>query len=203
MKTRKWILGAGLTVALVATLVIVPTILAQGPGFGRGPGSNGPGMGQPWHQGPMGFGQQQGPWSGNGPMGRRAGSGFGNDQSLIAVAAEVIGIERADLVSALQDGKTIATVAEENDVVPSDIVGAFVETRSAWLAERVEAGFLSQAQAGARIAYMTAQVTNHLTQDWSAGGFGPGNGYMNGPGSGPCGFGGAGQMMQGYGRWGQ
>lgn len=179
MKTRTWITLAGIALAVMVAITFAPAVLAQGPAGG----GYGPGMGQRVH------GQ------GRGGMGAQIG---GQQQSLVAVAAEQLGMDRADLVAELQGGKTIAQVASEKKVALDTIVNAFVAIRQERLAQAVAAGRITQAGADARLATMRANVTARLSQPWSPRGPGAGAGYADADGDGVCDYTGSGQMG---GRW--
>jgi hypothetical protein len=94
-------------VALVGVMTISSVAFAQGPG-----------------------GQSRGGNECGGLMGHWGGS----TNSLVAVAADVLGMEQADLVAELQTGKTIAQVAQEQGVDPQTIVGAFIAIRAETMA---------------------------------------------------------------------
>jgi hypothetical protein len=95
-----------------------------------------------------------------GPGGHMGGQGH----SLLAVAAEVIGIDEIELVAALESGQTIAEVAEANDVAVADIVDAFIVPHAEWLASAVESGRLTQEQADLMTANMYAHLTLRLSE---------------------------------------
>jgi hypothetical protein len=152
MRTRKWIIAAGATLALVVALALPSLTWAQAPGSGPG----------------------------RGPGNRMNG---GPQQSLVAVAAQVLGVSQADLVAQLQSGKTIADVAGDK---AGAIVDAFVQPRAERLAALVTAGRLTQAEADQRVATMRAQVTARLSQTWSARGPGAGTSFVDADGDGLC-----------------
>jgi hypothetical protein len=167
MNTKRWIALAGVALALVIAVVLAPAVLAQGPGGGMGPGGNRPGYGR--------------------------GMG-GPQQSLVAVAADKLGMTQADLVAELRSGKTIAQVAAGKQVALDTIVDAFVTTRAERLDAAVAAGRMTQAQADTMLATMKANVTARLSQPWSPQGNGPGSGFVDQDGDGVCDHAGSGQM---------
>jgi hypothetical protein len=180
MKTRMWMVVAGIALAAVVAIAIAPAVFAQGPAGGYGPGMNraqmmdgtsGPGMGMRGGMGPM--------------QGRRGGMGD-PQQSLVAVAADTLGMTQADLIAQLEGGKTIAQVAEERNVALNTIVDTFVATRQARMTEAVAAGRMTQAQADAMLATMRANVTAQLSQPWSPQGPGAGAGFIDQDGNGVC-----------------
>jgi len=187
MKTRTWLTLAGIALAVMVAIAVAPAVLAQGPSGGFGPGQA---------QGRMASSM---PGAGNG-MGRRGGMGGmmsqmgGPAQSLVAVAAQQLGINQADLVTQLQGGKTIAQVASEKNVALDTIVNAFVATRQARMAQAVAAGRMTQAQADAMLATMRANLTAQLSQPWSPQGPGMGAGYADANGDGVCDNAGSGGM---------
>ena len=147
-------------VALVGVLTISSVAFAQGPGA-QGRGGNECG----------------------GVMGRQGGS----TNSLVSVAADVLGMERADLVAELQAGKTIAEVAEGLDVnvSPQDIVDAFIAVRTEKLAEAVSNGCITQEQADLRLEHLTEEATARVYEPFTPGG-GRGQGGGGQRGGGQC-----------------
>jgi hypothetical protein len=180
MKTRKWMVAAGIALAVVAAIAIAPAVLARGPAGGYGSGMNraqmmdgtpGPGMGMRGGMGPM--------------QGQRGGMG-GPQQSLVAVAAEKLGMTQADLAAELQSGKTIAQVATEKKVALDTIVNAFIAPRKAHLETLVADGQLTQAQMDTMLATMKTNVTARLNQPGTAQGGGPGSSFVDEDGDGVC-----------------
>ncbi|MEW5959359.1 MAG: hypothetical protein AB1801_16635 [Chloroflexota bacterium] len=176
---KKWMLVSIVlgVVVLVAGLALTPLALAQGPansndgfGFARGP------MMRTAFGPARQMGQAGGPALGMGP---RWG---GQTGSLVAVAAEQLGMTQAELVAELQAGKTIADVAAEKGVALETIVDAFVALRAGRLAELVANGQLTQEQADAMLAAMKANVTARLSQAWTP----RGPGYVDQDGDGQC-----------------
>jgi hypothetical protein len=167
MNGKRWMTLAGVVLALAIAVALAPAVLAQGPGGGIGPGAAGPGYGR--------------------------GMG-GPQQSLVAVAADKLGMTQAQLVAELQGGKTIAQVAAERNVAPATIVDAFVATRQARLDAAVGAGRMTREQADARLATMRANVAARLSQPWSPQGNGPGTGFVDQDGDGVCDHAGSGRM---------
>jgi hypothetical protein len=173
MKTRKWFYFFSIVGALLLAVAAVPLAFAQGPN-----GENGYGAGRG-----MGFGPMHGQAAGRGMM----QGGFGGpSQSLVAVTAEVLGLDQVDLVAELQAGQSLADVAEANGVEPQAIVAIFIADREAILAERVAEGRLSQDQVEAMLAAMEANITVRLSAPWTAQGYGPGTGFVDEDGDGWC-----------------
>ncbi len=193
MKTRTWLTLAGIALAVVVAIAAAPAVWAQGPMGGFGPGQT---------QGRM-IGATPGSGNGmgrRGSMARMGGQMGGSQQSLVAVAAQQLGVNQADLVVQLQGGKTIAQVASEKNVALDTIVNAFVATRQARMAQAVAAGRMTQAQADAMLATMRANVTARLSQPWSPQGPGAGAGFTDQNGDSVCDYAGSGRMG---GRWNQ
>jgi polyhydroxyalkanoate synthesis regulator phasin len=115
----------------------------------------GPGMGGMFHGGPR-------------------GGMFGPGNSFISVAADELGMTVPDLVSELQDGKTIADVAADKEVDPQVIVDAFAAQHTEWLNQAVADGRITQEQADQMLQQMSEEVQEHLTEPFPFEGGGPG-----------------------------
>lgn len=169
--------------AMSAMTVFAGAAFAQG----NGPGNNAaqaPGQANQYGSGanaaPV-YGQAM--RNGNGSGGVSVGYGLathgawgGPDSSLTAVAAEVIDIEQTELVAELMAGATIADVAAEYSVDAQAIVDAYVQPRTDTLDAAVTAGRITQDQADAMLAQMTAMISAKLDQPWEAQGNGNGMG---------------------------
>jgi hypothetical protein len=164
MKTRVWMTVAGIALAVVIASTFARAAWAQNP-------AGGPGIRQMQSGGPG--------------IGRRGGMG-GPQQSLVAVAADTLGLTQPDLIVRLQGGKTIAQVAGEQNMALDTIVNAFAATRQARMAQAVANGRMTQTQADAMLATMRANVTARLSQPWSPQGPGAGAGYADANGDGVC-----------------
>lgn len=206
---KKWMLGiAVVAVALIAAVSLVPAVLADGPvdsygfGYGRGPMLNqGSGYGQDqMFNNNFGRGARLGPGNADAPrfgLGLRWG---GPENSLVAVAAEQLGLTRTDLIAELQSGQAIADVAAEKNVALETIVEAFIAPRAEQLAALVDNGQLTQEEADAMLATMRANVSAQLSEDWSPRGPGQGQGFVDEDGDGVCDNAGAGRGPgRGYG----
>jgi hypothetical protein len=146
---------------------------------GVGPGMMGGGFAR---------GGRQGAWGGRGGF---VGS---TENSLMAMAAEQLGMTVQELWGQLQDGATIADIASTQGVDPQAIADAYVAQRREFLAQAVEDGRLTQERADWMLAHMDEEVMEHLTEPFSAGGQGPGgcwgemqDGFQGGPGMRPGG----------------
>ncbi len=98
---------------------------------------------------------------GNG-QGRRGGR-------MLATAAEVIGITPQELKTELREGEdlSIADVANNHGVDPTDIVDAVVAKATEKLAEKVDAGDLTQAEADEKLAEIETRVTEKINTPFS------------------------------------
>lgn len=161
MKTRMWIAVAVAAAALAIAMISAPAAWAN-----YTPAPNGPSQAQ----GRMGEGRGMG-------QGNRMG---GQEQSLVGVAAQQLGMEQADLLAQLQGGKTIAQVAESKDVATDTIVNAFVASHEPRLAQAVANGRMTQDDADKRLATMRSMVTARVYQEWSQQGPHAGNGNGDG-----------------------
>lgn len=192
MKTQKWLLIASVVIllgaaALVAFTVVTPYVLAQGPmgWYGRGDGSGpmfGRGTGQDFgmgggrgmmNDGAFGPGFGMGPGGGPGRMGP-GGRWDGPENSLVAVAAEKLGLTNAELIAELQAGKSIADVAQEKNVDVDTIVEAVITPRSDRLKELVTNGQLTQEEVNNRLANLRVDVIDWLNQSWGSQNSAPG-----------------------------
>ena len=151
MKTRAWMALAGIVLALTLAVTFAPGVLAQAP---TGPAAMHMAGGGPRMGGQMGCQQQ----------------------SLIAIAAQQLGMDQADLVAQLQAGKSVAQVASEMNTPHDTIVNAFVASRQPCLAQAVANGRMTQVQADAMLATMRATVTARLNAPWPPQGPGAGHG---------------------------
>ena len=165
---NKWIkLGTlAAALAIVALLALGTAAFAQGPTPQTTPRAYGPGYG-------IGLGMGMGGWG-------------GQQTSLIAVAAKVLGIDQTALVTTLNSGKTIADVAKEKGISADKIVDEFLAPRLAAMKSSVEAKRITQAQADAMIATMKANVTAQLNNKWTPRGPGMGTGFVDANNDGVC-----------------
>ena len=126
----------------------------------------------------------QTPMTGGGPGGGRGGMGMGGpESSLVATAAQVLGMTQADLVAALNTGKTIADVAKDKGVATDKIVDAFIAARKMALDQSVASGRLTQAQEDAMLAAMRTNATAQLSAAFQLRGYGAGTGVCTSMGT--------------------
>lgn len=126
----------------------------------------------------------QGTTGSSGTTGAAPSGGSGTHVSDTSVAAKAIGISEADLLTALQSGKTMADVAKANNVDPQKVIDALVQDDLAEHAAAVTAGTLTQAQADAQKANVTQHATDQVDSTPPAG---PGPGGPAAPPSGGSG----------------
>ena len=113
------------------------------------------------------------------------GLGMGGPQnSLVAIAAKVLGLSQADLVAELNKGQTIAEVAKAKNISTDKIVAEFLAQHKATLDAAVKAGRITQAQADAQLDTIKTNVTTQLTSKWEPRGYGRGMGRGQGMGAG-------------------
>jgi predicted RNase H-like HicB family nuclease len=101
------------------------------------------------------------------------GAPFGNARSHIAIVAKVFGMSEADLLTALQGGKSIAEVAKEKNIALDKVVDALVADRAETLKQAVSNGRITQAQADQMLADLKTNLPNHLSQTFPQGGRSP------------------------------
>lgn len=108
--------------------------------------------------------------------------GFGGPQnSLVAVAAQVLGMDQTALVAELNAGKTIADVAKAKNIAVDKIVNAFVDARAQALKAAVDAKRITQAQADSALAAIKAQAEKDVNAKLTPYAYGMGRGYMMNP----------------------
>jgi hypothetical protein len=114
----------------------------------------------------------------HGPGHGRHGPGPG-----LAAAAGAIGISEQDLFTALRSGQSIAQVAQSKGVEAQKVIDAIVADARTRLAEKVQSGDITQAQADERLATLDERVTGMVNR---TGAFrhGPGGHGRHGPGPG-------------------
>ena len=87
------------------------------------------------------------------------GGGFGLD-----VAATTLKMTEAELRTALAEGKTLAQVAKDQGVSVNALIDALVKDKAARIAQAVEDGRLTQAQADAMTKDLRARVTDRVNR---------------------------------------
>ena len=103
------------------------------------------------------------------------------DRIMVRIAADEnlhMVFYRDMLKAALKSGKTIADVAQANNVPVANVIAAIVADRQSHIAQAVADGKLTQAQADEKLEYLTAKVTesvSNLPRNGSNGGGGRGN----------------------------
>ena len=80
----------------------------------------------------------------------------------LAAAAEALGMTEAELRTAGEAGKSLADLAEEQDVSTDALVDALVAAEKERLAAAVTDGRLTQAEADARAATLETRITQSL-----------------------------------------
>lgn len=118
-------------------------------------------------------------------LSQRVPFGFGHHHGAghhLETVAEAIGIPIDDLTTALQDGQTIAEVAEANGVDPDDVVAALVADHDERIAQAVEDGDLTEEEAAEKTAQAAERAEALVNGEMPAKGFGFGH-RGRGPGS--------------------
>ncbi|MCU0310216.1 MAG: hypothetical protein MUE36_04640 [Acidimicrobiales bacterium] len=87
------------------------------------------------------------------------GMGRGGPRLGLDAAATALGVSQEELVTALRDGQSIADLAAARGVDVQVVIEAMVADAEAHLAEEVAEGDLTQEEADARTAELTAKVT--------------------------------------------
>ena len=102
----------------------------------------------------------------------RGGEGHRGGMPLDA-AAETLGLTAEELREALADGSTLAEVAEEQGVKPTELVDALVTAETERLDEAVADGRLAQEEADDRAEMLEERLTEQVEQGFAGRG-GPG-----------------------------
>jgi uncharacterized protein (DUF433 family) len=158
LKNKRWYIVLAAAAALVLLLGGVGIAYAQWPeppvdeqssfGCGRFPG-RGVFGGRPFGGGSM-----------------RGGPLRGGHQGLVEVAAEVTGLSEDDVVAALEDGQTIAEIAEAQGVDPREIVDAAIAEAESRLQEAVDDGRLTEEQMDQILERLAEDLPERLEQPW-------------------------------------
>lgn len=117
---------------------------------------------------------------GRGMMGRGMMGEMMDDSkgSLIAVAADKLGMNVDELKTQLKDGKTVADLAKEKGVDLQTIVDAFMAARQETLNQAVTDGKMTQEQADKMLENMREMIDEHLNGEMPMYGHG-GRGMMD------------------------
>jgi len=101
-----------------------------------------------------------GPWSGHGP-----GHGFhGGFAGGFDAAAAYLGLSEDELRTALEDGDTLAEVAEEQDKSVDGLVDAMVAAARAHLDEAVEEGRITEEMRDSMLATLEERIRDHVNE---------------------------------------
>jgi polyhydroxyalkanoate synthesis regulator phasin len=96
--------------------------------------------------------------------GRLGRSLMGGGDNLLSIAADELGMGLTDLLTELQDGKSIADVAKEKEVDTQAIVNAYLAQVKANLDEAVAEGRITQKQADYQLEKVEQRVTDQLDE---------------------------------------
>jgi len=182
---KKWLLIGSLVmvIGLLAVAVAIPA-LAQGPETPFAPKT---GVAPGWVDED---GDGVCDYAGAGHRGGRAMRGgwhHSSEGGMITVAADLLGMTPQELLTELQEGKTLLAVAEEHGVTAEQLVDAFIAVRAERLQAAVDAGRLTQEQADLMLQHMRENALERLEEGFC--------------GHGPGVTGTFGQGFRGHGRW--
>jgi hypothetical protein len=115
----------------------------------------------------------QAPHAGMWGMGRDFGRGgpsmLGRGTNQLSFVAEALDMSLTDLLTALQEGKSIAGIAGEQGVEPQSIVDAYLAEIQADLDEAVAEGRITQNQADYQLERAEERATDLLERTWEEG----------------------------------
>ncbi len=120
---------------------------------------------------------------GMGPGGRGMGGRGMGGEGLTAVA-DALGLTVDELRTSLQDGQTLAEVAEDEGVDAQTVIDTLVVAAGEHLAEEVTEGDMTQDEADAKLAEITTRITDAVNNGGPIGG-GRGDHGPRGPMGGP------------------
>ncbi len=83
-----------------------------------------------------------------------------------AIAAQTIGIDEDALWTALDEGKSLAEIAQEKGVEPQTVIDAIVAAEKAFVEEIVTKGEVSRAEADEWLAELDASVAEFVQENW-------------------------------------
>ena len=101
-----------------------------------------------------------------GPPGLKGGIGQGPLHVPLETAAESLGMTVEELRTELKDGSTLGEIADAEGVGRADLIVALVAAAEAELAERVESGELTQAEADEIKATLEERIVESLDLTW-------------------------------------
>jgi len=91
----------------------------------------------------------------------------GPGSSIVNVAADLMeNLTVQELVTELENAKSIADVAGEQGVALQEIIDAWLADRAEFLSQAVEAGRITQEEADEKLAHMEEEVLEHLQGTW-------------------------------------
>jgi hypothetical protein len=90
-----------------------------------------------------------------------------DEHPMLETTAEVLGLEVEDLVAQLQDGATVAEIAEAQGVDLQAIVDANLALAEERMAELVDAGDITQELADAFLAFRAQMMLDRLSGEFS------------------------------------
>lgn len=128
-----------------------------------------------------------------GEVSSEGGRGMDGPLAMSSTLPDLLGIDATELKTQLQDGATIAEVAEANGVSVDDVISGLVAEATDRLSTAVTDGKITQDQADEKLTEMTERITDMVNGDapLGRGGFGRHGGQEGGHrrGSGGPGFG--------------
>lgn len=109
-------------------------------------------------------GEDAGPgmmWGGRGGMMRGFGPGmmWGADETMMSDVAEALGLEPEALFEAMREGQTLVEIAEAQGVELEAVYAAMLAQAASHMAQMVEDGVITQAQADEHLAWMSENIS--------------------------------------------
>ncbi len=155
-------LALSLGVGVLALALAVPALARAQSGSPAQPAPNTPEQSAPaWKM-----------WRGMGWHGRHGG------MSLLPAAAEVTGLTADEVRQALQDGETLAQIAESKGKTADDVVQAAREDMKAMLDQAVASNWMTQERADAKLQAFDDTAAEQMTSPMTGPMAGPMRGHM-------------------------
>lgn len=101
--------------------------------------------------------------------GGRGGCGGGGKYLIKEAAAEVLGISEDDLIAGLQDGQSLAQIAEAQGMSVEDFRAALLENVTADLQAKLDAGDITQEQFDDKVAELNANIDEIINAEGGVG----------------------------------
>lgn len=111
-----------------------------------------------------------------GGMHRGGHMGFMDGGSMMEQAADVLGLEQSELIEQLQDGQTLAEIAEAQGIAKATLIEKLTAAAAVAIDAKVAEGTITEEQATVRKEQLTERLTQMVDSEHMGGGMGIGKG---------------------------